>query len=328
MPIKVPGIKDYDKKIDIWSKPPYYSSKSKLEDMNIDYNANRFDVTVQYAKAIIGKEYKDIERLCDTFTYHYEIKSGYEKETYEDIPYIIPYIVENSMDTVIVLSGGGFAYKTIHGGTNGGKDAAIWLNKQGISAILLDYRSNPYVFPTAMIDLQRAIRFVRYNADKLKINPDRISILGYSAGGYVVASFINKYIGKDAFPKDYIKDEIDDVSDDVKSAGFVYPPLTFDYNVPMLFAVAEAEDIRDDEKREELLKDLNLINQIDSENIPQFVSYSNVDQTVNFKGVEKYIDQAKINNVNLSRYFVPDQDHGYTEEFFMDDYINWLNWLD
>ena len=327
MSINAPKIKDYHKKIDIWEKPPFYSSKSKLDDMNIDYEANRFDVTVQYAREIVGKEFKDIEKLCDTFTYHYEIKSGYEKEKYEDIPFIIPYIVEGSKELVIVLSGGGFAYKTNHGGTNGGKDCADWLNKNGISAVLLDYRVNPYKFPTAMIDLQRAIRYIRYNYNKFSINPDNISILGYSAGGYIVASFINKYIGKDVFPKKYVKDEIDNISDSIKSAAFIYSPFSFNYNVPMLVAVEKSQDIIDEEKRKIILEELDLSKHINSKEIPQFVSYSNGDKTVNVKDVERYISAAKENGVNISRYFLPDKDHGYNEKYFMDDFISWLNWI-
>lgn len=45
------------------------------------------------------------------FTYYQQIAGGFEKDTYEDEPYIVPFLVPGSKQTVLVVPGGGFAYK-------------------------------------------------------------------------------------------------------------------------------------------------------------------------------------------------------------------------
>lgn len=327
MSVNTPKIKDIENKIEIWQNPPYHKNKSKLEKMEIDYDANRLDTTIKYSKKISNKEYEDIKKLADTFTYLYEIEAGYESQKFDDIPYIIPYLVNEGKKSVILLSGGGFCYKTFHGGTNGGKKVAEMLNKENINVFLLDYRINPYKFPASMLDLQRAIRYIKYNASKFDIDKNEISILGYSAGGYVAGSFINKYRGVDFFDQfndSYEKDEIDKVSDEVQSTAFVYPCLTFKYNVPMLFAVADEHIIKNEKERENLLHELNLSNKINSVEIKQFVTYSNKDRTVDYRGTEQYIKKLKSEGGNITRIFVPNEDHGFDESLFIDEYLRWL----
>ena len=107
MGIRVDDAADYDKKIAIWNVVPGNSPRSKLADMKIDYEQeNLLLATANFLKAIAGKNYEDAEQTVDTFSYLYEIKRGYEKETYEDEPYIIPYLVENSEISVVVIPGG------------------------------------------------------------------------------------------------------------------------------------------------------------------------------------------------------------------------------
>ena len=315
---------DIDKKIDIWEKPAGYSEKSKLDYMDIDYSYNRYDATVQYARAITNTEYVDISRLGDTFTYLHEIKGGYENEEFTDIPYLIPYPVEGSKEAVIVLSGGGFAYKTIDGSVSGGKAIASRLNKAGISAFLLHYRTNPYQFPIPMLDTQRAVRYLRYHKDQYGIDDDKIYLMGFSAGAYAVGAFVNQYMGKNNFPDEYETDEIDGVDDSVNKAAFIYPQLTFNYHLPMLSSVLEKEKIDNQEKRESLLKDLDLKNHISNTQIWQFIAYSNKDSTIPQESVEDYIKATKDKGVNMTRIFIPDQEHGFSDDLYLEEIVAWL----
>ena len=100
-----PGeVADYDKKIEIWDTVADNSSKSKLDDMNIDYSKKSvLFSTIKFASVIVNKEYKDVEQDLDTFTYLYEIKCGYEKETYKDEPYLIPYLADDAKGAVFKL---------------------------------------------------------------------------------------------------------------------------------------------------------------------------------------------------------------------------------
>lgn len=101
-------------KISIWGeKIPFNNKRCKLDDMVIDYKKNNKTIAMYkfLFMGIRGEEYRDRRKTIDTLTYITEIKPGYEKETYEDIPYIHPFIVPESKRAVLVVPGGGFTYK-------------------------------------------------------------------------------------------------------------------------------------------------------------------------------------------------------------------------
>jgi endo-1,4-beta-xylanase len=91
---------------------------------------------------------------------------------------------------MIVAPGGGHRELWID---HEGHNVAKWLADHGVAAFVLKYRlakeknSTYTVEKDALADAQRAIRIVRANADKWKINPKRIGIIGFSAGGEVAA---------------------------------------------------------------------------------------------------------------------------------------------
>lgn len=101
-------------------------------------------------------------------------------------PYLEPYIINSTLPTscVIVCPGGGYTKRADHEGA----PVAKWLNSIGISAFVLHYRVSPYKHPAPLLDAKRAIRLVRYNAKKWNINPKKIGILGFSAGGHLAST--------------------------------------------------------------------------------------------------------------------------------------------
>jgi len=82
---------------------------------------------------------------------------------------------------VIICPGGGYARLAYD---KEGTEIAAWLNKNGISGFVLSYRV-PNKRSGAIQDAQRVIRLVRTNASKWNINPDKIGIMGFSAGSDV-----------------------------------------------------------------------------------------------------------------------------------------------
>ena len=87
---------------------------------------------------------------------------------------------------VVVCPGGGY------GGLAAdyeGDDVARWLNTLGVTGVVLRYRLGPrYHHPAPLQDAQRAIRTVRARAKSLGIDPSRIGILGFSAGGHLTST--------------------------------------------------------------------------------------------------------------------------------------------
>lgn len=93
---------------------------------------------------------------------------------------------EISSTAVIVCPGGGYAALAMN---HEGRQVANWLNSLGVTAFVLKYRLGPrYHHPIELGDAQRAIRIVRSQAQEFGISPDRVGIMGFSAGGHLAAT--------------------------------------------------------------------------------------------------------------------------------------------
>jgi acetyl esterase/lipase len=105
-----------------------------------------------------------------------------------DVPTITPYLPPHDKATgaaVVVCPGGGYQMLADHEG----RPVAEWLNSIGVAAFVLKYRIAPrYHHPSPMLDAQRALRTVRARAAEWGIDPRRIGILGFSAGGHLAST--------------------------------------------------------------------------------------------------------------------------------------------
>lgn len=109
----------------------------------------------------------------------------------KDIPTLTLYFPDPQKATgagVVVCPGGGY-----HGLANHeGEHYALWLNEQGISALVLKYRlaSGGYHHPFILYDVARAIRYTRFMSGKWNIDPKRIGVMGSSAGGHLSSQIL------------------------------------------------------------------------------------------------------------------------------------------
>jgi acetyl esterase/lipase len=96
---------------------------------------------------------------------------------------------KNTGAAVVVFPGGGYRILAID---LEGQEVCDWLNSAGVNCILLKYRvpdTGPYPkSPAALQDAQRALGLVRLHAAEWQIDPSRIGVLGFSAGGHLVAA--------------------------------------------------------------------------------------------------------------------------------------------
>jgi acetyl esterase/lipase len=106
-----------------------------------------------------------------------------------DIPQIRIYPAEAGKATgacVVVLPGGGYTHLATD---HEGQQVARWLNSIGVTAAVVTYRLGPkYHYPAQLQDAQRGIRYVREHATELKIDPQRVGIMGFSAGGHLAST--------------------------------------------------------------------------------------------------------------------------------------------
>ena len=103
----------------------------------------------------------------------------------EEIPVLkyYPAKEKRGTGTVIIFAGGAYMRRSVHEG----EGYALFLNEAGLDAFVLEYRVSPYRHPAPLMDARRAVRYVRANAERFGINPDRIAVMGSSAGGHLAA---------------------------------------------------------------------------------------------------------------------------------------------
>jgi hypothetical protein len=86
---------------------------------------------------------------------------------------------------MVICPGGGYGGLVVGPEGHG---IAKWLNQHGIAGIVLEYRLPRGRSFVPLLDAQRAIRMVRFNAKRWSINPARIGIIGFSAGGHLAST--------------------------------------------------------------------------------------------------------------------------------------------
>lgn len=103
----------------------------------------------------------------------------------EEVPVLDCFFPEKqtSSTAVVILPGGGYSHRAVHEG----KGYAEFLNSHGIPAFVCQYRVSPHRFPLPLLDARRAVRYVRYHAESFGIDPEKIYIMGSSAGGHLAA---------------------------------------------------------------------------------------------------------------------------------------------
>jgi acetyl esterase/lipase len=151
---------------------------------------------------------------------------------------------------VVVCPGGGYS---ILAWDLEGTEVAEWLNSIGVTAIVLKYRVprrpdlNPHEAP--LQDAQRAIRIAREHAREWKLDPNKIGILGFSAGGNLAAMAATRH-AKQSYP---LVDDIDKLSARPDFAVLIYPAylvkddklveeLTLDKSTPPCFFAHAGDD--------------------------------------------------------------------------------------
>lgn len=88
---------------------------------------------------------------------------------------------------IVILAGGGYSKVSLQ---KEGIDVGDWLNERGITALVLKYRVSRsdeagYHYPVPLLDARQGIRLLRKQSTELEINPNRIGVIGFSAGGHL-----------------------------------------------------------------------------------------------------------------------------------------------
>jgi acetyl esterase/lipase len=124
-----------------------------------------------------------------------------------------------SKAAVVICPGGG--YQVLAFGHEG-IDVARRLNAMGVSAFIVKYRLREFGHPAPLQDVTRAIRTVRSRAKEFGVSPDRIGVLGFSAGGHLAATAATLFDS----PEARTGSAVDSVSARPDFAALIYPVIT------------------------------------------------------------------------------------------------------
>src|SRR5262245_40019871 len=121
----------------------------------------------------------------------------------EDKPALIIYLPSTPQDTgagIVVCPGGSYQHLAMD---HEGHQAARWLTSRGIAAFIVKYRVGPrYHHPAMLQDVLRAIRVVRSRAAEFRVRPDRIGVMGFSAGGHLASLAATLFDRPEGHPAD------------------------------------------------------------------------------------------------------------------------------
>lgn len=222
----------------------------------------------------------------------------------EDVPTLTIYMPPNTtgpMTAVIVAPGGG--YRTLSMNKEG-RIPATYLNSLGVAAFVLKYRLGPkYRHPIELGDMQRAVRIVRSRANEWRIAPDRIGVMGFSAGGHLASHASTQFDAASSAPTD----EIDRVSSRPNFAILGYPVISLSeawtHKGSRTMLLGEAAD-------DELARRLSTDTLVTARTPPTFLFHTNADTAVPVENSVHYFLALRKAGVPAEMHIFKDGPHG------------------
>jgi acetyl esterase/lipase len=172
---------------------------------------------------------------------------------------------------VVVCPGGGYGMLAVD---HEGKQVAEWLNSLGVAAFILKYRLGPrYHHPAMLNDAGRAIRTVRAGAKRWGLDPQKVAIIGFSAGGHLASTAGTHFDGG----KPDAEDPIERVSSRPDRLILVYPVIAL--ATPFGHA-GSLHNLLGDHPTQELIENLSNERQVTKDTPPTFLAHTNADSGV------------------------------------------------
>ncbi len=220
-------------------------------------------------------------------------------------PTLIAYLPEKPKATgcgVIVCPGGGY---WIQAAGHEGVDIARMLNSHGIAAFILRYRLPPeYRHPVPMNDAQRAIRMTRHKAAEWGIKPNRIGILGFSAGGHLASTAATHFDSGSPTAAD----AVERLSSRPDFAVLGYPVIAF--SKEYCHSGSRAQLIGLDQPAD-LVNSLSNDLQVTPQTPPTFLFHSQDDKGVDPRNSIDFFLACKDKGVESELHLFPRGGHGY-----------------
>ena len=221
-------------------------------------------------------------------------------------PQLFPYLLQESADEpkgcIIVCPGG--AYKNLSSEKEGSAVAEYINTTWDMHAFVLEYRLLPADYRANVNDVLRAIRYVRYYSEELGIDPNKILIMGFSAGGHLACMAAEKF--------DYGKagDVIDNVSSRPDGAILCYPVITMSESWGHIGSVTNflgADNVTNQELRNAYSGE----KAIREDMPPVFVIHSKKDKVVPYQNSEELAKAMQAAGLSCTIHLYESGGHGF-----------------
>jgi len=171
---------------------------------------------------------------------------------------------------VVICPGGGYSILAI---VKEGYEVARWFNSLGIDAYVLKYRLKEFGYPAPLQDVTRAIRFLRAAAEERGIDPGRIGVLGFSAGGHTAAMATTLFDSSDSLTGG----PLDSVSARPDFSVLAYPVITLQDTYTHM---GSRINLLGQDPGPDLIRALSLENRVSKNTPPVFLFHSADDTAV------------------------------------------------
>jgi acetyl esterase/lipase len=204
---------------------------------------------------------------------------------------------------VLICPGGGYSVLAVK---HEGSQVAEWLNKLGITGIVLKYRlpdnsimKNKTIGP--LQDAQKAMRIIRRQAKKWNINPNKIGVMGFSAGGHLASTLSTHYNDKVYSPIDLISSRPD-------FSILIYPVISMDSSITHK---GSRINLLGKHPTSALIKKYSNELQVNKSTPPAFLAASMDDNTVPVQNSINYALALKKYNIPCELHIYEKGGHGY-----------------
>lgn len=227
---------------------------------------------------------------------------------------------------ILVLPGGGYEFVS----EREAEPVALRFVGQNIACFVLNYTIAPKIkYPYPLVEVYAALSFIRRNADKYHIDIDKISVLGFSAGGHLAASTACYH--QDQEYASFLNIPLDEMK--VNGCILSYPVISMEFG-------HEASKRNITQNREDLLDKFSIDKHVTKDFPKTFIWHTTFDTCVPVKNSLVLAEELSKNNVFFELHVYPMHDHGqalcdrsvYTKEMVNDVVINEMKyntqWVD
>ena len=226
---------------------------------------------------------------------------GFVEGQHEPILEYYPATVKKGDGAIVIFPGGGYSHRANHEG----EGYALYLNSLGLDCFVCEYRVAPYTYPYPLLDARRAVRYVRANAAKFGIDPEKIAVMGSSAGGHLAAST--------AVYRERLDGEgVDELDGEcyIPNAQILCYPVTYSFghlgSYKNLYGTANCED----GGFEDFKKKLDPIAHVKEDSPKAFIWHTEVDTCVDISGTYEYAAALHRAGVRTELHVYPEGHHG------------------